>query len=69
MKTRLSLLIVGLGFALLLYMILVEDEPGAVPLVMIAAGLSWFLIIRRQQRRDGQQQGQQEGRRASRQSA
>lgn len=31
-----------LGFALLVYMIVVEDEPGAVPLAMIIGGAVWL---------------------------
>ena len=45
-----SLLTTGLGVLLLLYMIIVEDEPGAVPLMMIAVGIVWFVINRSQRR-------------------
>jgi hypothetical protein len=35
------------GLLLLTYMILVEDEPGAVPLLFIIIGTVWYLIIRK----------------------
>jgi len=44
----LSLLTVFLGFVLLIYMIRVEDEPGALPLLLIITGVGWFIISRNQ---------------------
>src|SRR5262245_9139001 len=44
--TVLSLLITAIGIALLVYMITVEDEPGAVPLALIALGIAWLVIAR-----------------------
>jgi len=44
----LSLLTVFLGFVLLIYMIKVEDEPGALPLLLIITGVVWFIISRNQ---------------------
>ena len=44
----LSLLTVFLGFVLLIYMIMVEDEPGALPLLLIITGVGWFIISRNQ---------------------
>lgn len=44
--TALSLLAIALGVALLIYMITVEDEPGAVPLALIAGGIVWLVIAR-----------------------
>jgi hypothetical protein len=35
-----------IGGLLLLVMIITEDEPGALPLAMIAAGGSWLFINR-----------------------
>jgi|GEM_PF-2986735 len=35
------------GSALLLYMILVEDEPGAVPLAMMVGGGVWLWLLKR----------------------
>lgn len=40
----LSLLIILLGAVLLVYMIKVEDEPGAVPLILIIIGIVWFFV-------------------------
>jgi hypothetical protein len=34
----------GLGIVLLILMIVVEDEPGAVPLLLIGIGSVWFGI-------------------------
>lgn len=42
----LSTLMILLGTLLLVFMIVVEDEPGAVPLVMLAAGTFWLFSIR-----------------------
>jgi hypothetical protein len=33
-----------LGVLLLMYMIIVEDEPGAVPLLLVALGIGWHMI-------------------------
>ena len=39
----LSVIVTLIGFALLVFMITQEGEPGAVPLIMITAGIGWFL--------------------------
>jgi hypothetical protein len=41
-----SVLTVLLGVALLIYMVTVEDEPGAIPLLLIVVGSGWYLITR-----------------------
>ena len=46
MNTVTPLLIAALGVIFLIYMILVEDEPGAIPLIMIFIGLGWYFISR-----------------------
>ncbi|HEU5289271.1 MAG TPA: hypothetical protein VFU05_01430 [Cyclobacteriaceae bacterium] len=46
MQSLLSLLILGLGILLVIYMIVVEDEPGAIPLLLIITGTSWFFVTR-----------------------
>ncbi|HEX2149215.1 MAG TPA: PEP-CTERM sorting domain-containing protein [Actinomycetota bacterium] len=46
----LSALTVVLGVALLVYMVTVESEPGAIPLLLIAVGTGWFLVTRRRAR-------------------
>jgi len=43
--------IILLGFLLMIYMILVEDEPGALPLFLIISGSVWFVIIQVQLKR------------------
>jgi hypothetical protein len=40
----LSALAIFLGTVLLIYMIRVEDEPGAVPLILILGGIIWLAI-------------------------
>jgi hypothetical protein len=40
----LSGLTISIGTILLLYMVIVEDEPGALPLFLILAGTVWFFI-------------------------
>ncbi|RZL48872.1 MAG: hypothetical protein EOP00_08180 [Pedobacter sp.] len=39
-----SIITLLLGIALLVYMIKVEDEPGAIPLFLILAGTLWLII-------------------------
>lgn len=42
----LSLLIFGIGICLLIFMIITEDEPGAIPLLLILIGAGWYLFTR-----------------------
>lgn len=42
--TVFSIATIFLGLLLLVYMILVEDEPGAIPLLMVIIGVAWFII-------------------------
>jgi hypothetical protein len=42
----LSLVMIAHGSVLMIYMIVVEDEPGAVPLLLILLGIGWYLIPR-----------------------
>ena len=48
MITRLNLLLpvllILVGFALMTYMIVVEDEPGALPLLLVIVGMGWGAI-------------------------
>jgi hypothetical protein len=44
--TLISLITVVLGVALLIYMISVESEPGAIPLLLIVGGTGWYFISR-----------------------
>lgn len=41
-----SIVIIMLGISLLSYMVVVEDEPGAIPLLMIVTGTGWYFITR-----------------------
>lgn len=41
-----SILLTTIGVALLGYMILVEGEPGFIPLLLIVAGVGWYLVAR-----------------------
>ncbi|REL37905.1 PEP-CTERM sorting domain-containing protein [Rhodohalobacter sp. SW132] len=43
-------LLVIIGISMMVYMIIVEDEPGAIPLLMIVAGTVWYLLCRRRLR-------------------
>lgn len=47
----LSLITIALGTVLLVFMITVEDEFGALPLFLILGGIIWFLINQRQIRK------------------
>ena len=51
-----STLTIVLGIILMIYMIKVEDEPGALPLYLTIIGTIWFLInryqIKKQLRKD-----------------
>jgi len=42
----LSLLTIFLGTVFLIFMITVEDEPGAIPLFLIIGGIVWFFLNR-----------------------
>ncbi|MDR9418146.1 hypothetical protein [Gracilimonas sp.] len=46
MHKIISLLITFVGVALLTFMIVVEDEPGAIPLALIVTGLGWYIFTR-----------------------
>lgn len=50
MHKLLSLLTLSVGVLLLIYMISVEDEPGAIPLLLIIIGTGWYFISRRQKK-------------------
>ena len=43
-KRRTAIASVVLGLMLMLYMIIYEDEPGGVPLIMILAGGSYLIM-------------------------
>jgi hypothetical protein len=41
------------GLALLVMMVVVESEPGALPLALLAGGLVWHVVARRRLRVHG----------------
>lgn len=42
----LSLVTLGAGVILLTYMISVESEPGAIPLLLVVVGIGWYTVAR-----------------------
>lgn len=48
MNRFLSFTTLFIGTILLIYMIKVEDEPGALPLFLIVIGIIWLMITRYQ---------------------
>lgn len=46
-----AFIILLVGILLLTYMIIIEDEPGAVPLLMILTGAGWIARIRYQKKK------------------
>lgn len=46
MHSTLSVMIIAVAIILLIYMIVVESEPGAVPLLLLVLGIGWYLITR-----------------------
>lgn len=45
-----SIITMTIGFILLILMITVEDEPGAVPLFLIVSGAAWYGWVRHRAR-------------------
>ncbi|MFW5972699.1 MAG: hypothetical protein ACOCTG_01810 [Bacteroidota bacterium] len=45
-QSVLSLLTVVVGAVLLIYMVRVESEPGAIPLLLVISGTVWYLVAR-----------------------
>ncbi|WP_018128096.1 hypothetical protein [Balneola vulgaris] len=41
------LLMLAFGILLMVFMIVVEDEPGAIPTLLIVVGTAWAFIIKR----------------------
>lgn len=42
----LSGLITVVGIVLLVFMVTVESEPGAIPLLLIVIGIGWYFVAR-----------------------
>lgn len=49
-----SSIVLTLGLILLVFMITVEDEPGALPLALVLGGLVWQFVIRRKRKLQSQ---------------
>ena len=47
LHTTLSALLIALALGLLAFMITVESEPGALPLLLLVVGLGWHVAARR----------------------
>lgn len=41
-----SILVIAIGCLLMMYMIFAEDEPGAIPLLLIGVGSGWYFFTR-----------------------
>ncbi len=41
-----SILMIVIGIALMTFMVIVEDEPGAIPLLLIVMGTGWYFVTR-----------------------
>lgn len=48
----LALVIIGISVLLMVYMIVFEDEPGGIPLLLIVGGSAWFLMQHARSRSD-----------------
>jgi hypothetical protein len=46
LHARLSILTLGLGLVLMARQIYADDEPGAIPLLLVVVGIGWFIIAR-----------------------
>ena len=46
MHTLLSVLTIPVGFVLMTYMIAVESEPGAIPLLLVVVGMGSYVVAR-----------------------
>lgn len=46
MHKLLSLMTIFIGLVLVTFMIVIEDEPGALPLALIVIGTGWYYLTR-----------------------
>lgn len=51
LHTVLSALLIALALGLLVFMVTVESEPGALPLLLLVLGIGWHVAARRRVRR------------------
>lgn len=49
-----SSIVLTMGLILLVFMITVENEPGALPLALVLSGLIWQFVIRRKRKLQNQ---------------
>jgi hypothetical protein len=49
-RTLFPILVLAIGLALLAFMVTVEGEPGALPLLLITVGGIWYGLARRRSR-------------------
>ena len=45
-QKTIALLVVALGAALMTYTVVVESEPGLLPLLLVVTGAAWYGIAR-----------------------
>jgi hypothetical protein len=50
LHTTLSATLLALGLVLMTFMIVTEDEPGALPLGLVLIGAVWHVVARRRAR-------------------
>lgn len=48
MPKLISILITLIGLAVMTFMVIVEDEPGAIPWLLLVTGTGWYLFTRAQ---------------------
>lgn len=42
----LSVLVLGIGLVLMIWMMYAESEPGAIPLLLVLLGAGWYFVTR-----------------------
>jgi hypothetical protein len=56
LQTRLSVLTLVIGVVLMMRQMYADDEPGALPLLLVAVGAVWLVIARVRVRGTGKRQ-------------
>jgi hypothetical protein len=46
MQSRISIIIIAIGLALMVMKIYADSEPGAIPLLLVVLGVGWYVITR-----------------------
>ena len=52
LQSLLALVLIAVGLLLVAFMVVTEDEPGALPLLLVLLGIGWFALTRWRARRD-----------------